>query len=66
MDKKEIGRKLKELRGEKTIQEVADYCGVTKAAISNYEQGIRIPKDTTKVKLARCYGTTIEAIFFTS
>lgn len=64
MDQKEIGKKLKQLRGERTIEEVAEYCGVTKSAISNYEQGLRIPKDTIKVKLAQCFGVTVAEIFF--
>lgn len=64
MNQKEIGKRLRELRGERKIEEIAELCGVTKSAISNYEQGIRIPKDSIKVKLAQCYGKTVAEIFF--
>lgn len=64
MNAKVIGERLKELRGDKNIKEVADFCGVTCAAISNYENGIRIPKDPVKIKLAEFYNTTVGAIFF--
>lgn len=64
MDKKKIAERLKALRKEKTMQEVADAIGVTKMAVSLYEAGERIPRDEIKVKLAEYYGTTIGAIFF--
>lgn len=64
MDAKIIGERLRALRGDRTIEEIAEACGVTKAAISNYEQGIRIPRDTVKVKLAKCLHSTVNDIFF--
>jgi transcriptional regulator with XRE-family HTH domain len=49
-----IGHRLKALREEKgvSIYEVADYCGISAAAICMYENGKRIPKDSIKMKLA--------------
>ena len=63
-DKKAIGHKLRELRGEKTMQQVADDIGISKSAINMYENGERIPRDEIKVKFARYYGLSVESIFF--
>lgn len=65
VDRVITGKKLRELRGERTQQEVADAVGVTAMAISQYETGERSPSDTVKLKLASYYGQTVEAIFFT-
>lgn len=64
MDKKAIGDKLRRLRGDKTLDEVARDLGVTPMAISYWERGIRMPSDPMKVKIAQYYGQTVEAIFF--
>ena len=63
-NKKAIGHKLRELRGEKTMQQVADDIGISKSAINMYENGERIPRDEIKVKFAKYYGLSVEAIFF--
>jgi len=39
--------------------------GVSKMAISAYENGDRVPKDEIKVKLAQYFDDTVENIFFT-
>lgn len=64
MDSKKIGQRLRELRGERSIQKVALENGISPSAISMYESGLRIPKDDTKVKLAQYYGVPVESIFF--
>lgn len=66
MNRFEIGRKLIELRGDRTQQEVATANGLSVAAIGMYERGERIPRDEIKVRLARFYGKTVDDIFFTS
>lgn len=66
MDAKAIGSKLKNLRGEKTQQEVATAIGITTMAISQYENGERIPRDEIKIKLARYFNVTIESLFYIS
>ena len=38
--------------------------GVEETAISNYENGIRVPKDVTKIKLASALNSTVTEIFF--
>jgi transcriptional regulator with XRE-family HTH domain len=64
LDGAEIGRRLCELRGGRTQQEVADALGVGVSTIGMYERGERIPKDEIKVMLANLYGRTVQEIFF--
>lgn len=64
MEKKTIGIRLRELRGEKSREEVAVAIGVTAQAIYNYESGARVPSDDIKIKLADFYGKTVQNIFF--
>ena len=63
-NKKEIADKLKQLRGERTQKEVADAIGVTSMAISQYEQGERVPSDAIKIKLSNYFNESVESIFF--
>lgn len=60
-----IGERLRELRGDRPQQEVADAVGTSKMAISMYERGVRVPSDNVKVALAQYFGTTVETLFFT-
>lgn len=66
MDAKIIGQRLKNLREAKgvSIYEVAKQCGVTAAAISFYEAGKRIPRDTVKLRLANYYKRSVSTIFY--
>ena len=64
MDNMKIAERLRKLRGDKSQREVADAVGVTAMAISLYESGERIPRDEIKIKLAKYYQTTVDAIFF--
>lgn len=64
LDSTEIGRRLADLRGDRTQQEVADALGVGVSTIGMYERGERIPKDEIKVELASLYGKTVQEIFF--
>lgn len=59
-----IPKILKKLRGKKTITETAKEIGITPSALSNYETGIRVPRDQIKIKIAKHYGKTVESIFF--
>lgn len=64
MNKKEIGAKLKILRGERTQQEVAENIGVCKALISLYESGQRLPSDRIKIRLSEFYQVGIVELFY--
>lgn len=59
-----IGKRLLELRGDKSRSEVLKEVNITYSALSNYESGLRIPRDEIKVALAHYYGKTVEEIFF--
>ena len=59
-----IGEKLKALRGTKSQEEIATALGISKQALSNYENDIRIPRDEIKYKIAKYFGKTVDEIFF--
>lgn len=59
-----FGEILKNLRGDKTQEEIATEIGLTKSAWAMYERGERIPRDKVKVKIAKHFNTTVESIFF--
>ena len=54
-----IGKKLRKLRGDTPLNIVSQKTGLGATAISNYENGIRIPRDEAKVALAKYYRKTI-------
>lgn len=58
-----IGNRLRALRGEKTIKEVADDVSVSVSALTMYELGNRIPRDEIKIRLANYYNQSVESIF---
>lgn len=62
----EIGKRLKQLRQEAgmTTMDLAQVMGTSPSAITNYETGIRIPRDEIKVKIAEYFGRSVEAIFY--
>lgn len=64
MDKLKIAERLRELRGDKSQREVAEAVGTTAMAISLYESGERVPRDEIKIRLARYYETTVDALFY--
>lgn len=63
MAEKKLGDKLRELRGESTLQKVAADLGISTSALTMYETGKRIPRDEIKVKIARYYGVGIDIFF---
>ena len=58
------GAKLKELRGTKTQQEVADGIGITKSALAMYERDERVPRDEVKIRIANFFGVSLVYLFF--
>lgn len=64
MDKTAIGRRLRDLRGDKTQTEVSRDLGISASALTMYEAGNRIPRDEIKVMIAKYYGKSVEDIFF--
>ena len=59
---KDFGNKLKAIRAEKNLsqQQVADGIGVTRAAYSNYEQGLREPDLDTFKKICLLLATSAD------
>ena len=64
-DKMIVGKRLRALRGQKTLVEVSNALGVTTMAVSLWERGERMPSDDLKVKIAAYYKQPITAIFYT-
>lgn len=58
------GKRLVELRGERSQSEVANAIGIATSTLGMYETEQRIPRDSIKIVLARYYGTTVQEIFF--
>lgn len=64
IDAKVVGRRLIALRGTKTQENVAKALNITPQALSNYELGLRLPRDSLKKKIAIYYKKTVQEIFF--
>ena len=64
MNSKAIAEILRNLRGNKTLDQVSKETGLTVSALSNYENGIRIPRDEIKIQIANYYHKSVEEIFF--
>ena len=62
MDK--IAERLTQLRGDRSREEVAKAIGISVSAISMYENGERIPRDSIKITLAAYFNKSVQEIFF--
>lgn len=62
------GTKLRALRQKrkKTQQQVADDLEITKSSLAMYERDERVPRDEVKIRIARYYGETVDALFFSA
>lgn len=61
----EFAKILRDLRGEKTQEAIAECVGVTKSSWAMYERGARIPRDEVKIRIADYFGVSVQDIFFT-
>ena len=64
-DPVKIGQRLSNLRGNRTLKEVANAVGISVSALAMYESGKRVPRDEIKVMLARYFNTSVDTTFFT-
>ena len=64
MNKKLIGKKLIDLRREKSREEVAIDLKVSYSALQMYENGERIPRDEVKIRIANYFGVSVQSLFF--
>lgn len=62
-DMKEIGRRIRQIRGELSLEEFEKKLGVSKNTLSNYERGKGNPKAAILFKLAEHGGVSIEWLF---
>ena len=64
MERRETGKRLIELRGNRSQSEVAEAVGITQAALSMYERGERTPRDDVKIRLANYFNKDVAFLFF--
>lgn len=64
LDVMAMAEKLVVLRGEKTQEEVANDLNISKSALAMYEAGKRVPRDSTKCRIAKYYKKSVPYIFF--
>lgn len=64
MDMQLIGKKLRQLRGDRTLNEVSEATGIGVSALGNYEAGLRMPRDDAKIELANYFGMSIGELFY--
>ena len=58
------GKRLIELRGEKSQAEVAKAIGIATSTLGMYEIEQRVPRDSVKRLIAKYYNKTVQEIFF--
>ena len=59
-----FGKILRDLRGDKTQEEIAQAVGITKSSWAMYEREERIPRDEVKIQIAKYFGKSVQDIFF--
>lgn len=61
---KTTGKILRELRGVKTQEEIAEALGITKSSWAMYERDERVPRDEVKIRIADYFNRPIQEIFY--
>lgn len=64
MDARQIGMRLRDLRGDMTQEEAAFRLEISLFALKQYEEGVRVPRDEVKLRMCALYETTLEGLFF--
>ena len=59
-----IGKKLRELRGSRTQDEISKELGITKSSYAMYERDERVPRDEVKVRISNFFGVSVQELFF--
>lgn len=60
----EAGKRIRELRGNRSKREVAQALGISFSSYVKYERGERTPRDSIKKRIAEYFGVTVGFIFF--
>lgn len=58
------GARLKELRGNRSLDELSELTGIPKSTLWRFETDVTRPSDEMKMKIAQFYGKTIQEIFY--
>lgn len=58
------GEKLRELRGNRSVKEVADSIGIPRSTLAMYELDLRRPRDETKIRIAKFYKKSVRQLFY--
>ena len=64
MNSKAIGKRLAQLRGNKSQEQVARELNISTSSIVKYENGERIPRDELKIQIANYYNVSVYDLFF--
>ena len=66
MNSKAIGNRIRGLREElgQSKRFVAGQLGISYSSMCQYEYGLRIPGDETKLKIADYFGQSVESLFY--
>ena len=59
-----IGQKLKDLRKERTLEEVAGKLNISVSALNMYENDNRVPRDEIKIRICDFYGVSVADLFY--
>lgn len=59
------GEKLRQLRGSRSQEQIAQAVGVSTSAIGMYETDQRIPRHEIMKKLSSFFDVTVDELFFT-
>lgn len=62
-DTEYMAKRLKQFRGSRTLEEIACAAGISVSSLEQYEQGIRVPNDALKLRLAQLLEVELEDIF---
>lgn len=54
-----LDKRLRQLRGKKSLQDVADDIGINRVTLTNYENGMRHPNAETLYKIVQYYKVSI-------
>ena len=60
----EMATRLRAARGKTPRKDVCEKVGISVSALMMYENGKRTPRDSIKMRLAKCYGKTVEELFY--
>lgn len=64
MDPVVIGNRIRSMRGKDSQKDLADKLNISSSALAMYERGERIPRDEVKIRIAKHFNVSVEAIFF--